>query len=164
MRKIHIVYLFVIISLVFGCSPKKSDEVTPKLDLEKVTGKYQLTSEESIRLNETRVWTITRINDNHIKIDEVLTTDPNSNKSKTVNRSFDNIEVKAYSFGTRLNLDDVKLEDPEHTVNGHKNYQIFGIATIQGNNLLVSLSFKDLSKVEHNPPPHHEFMELEKIE
>jgi hypothetical protein len=70
MKKITYLIYFLIASLVSACSSDKSHDVAPKPDIKSVVGKYQLTPDESARRNESRVWTITKIDDSHVDVKE----------------------------------------------------------------------------------------------
>jgi hypothetical protein len=164
MKKITYSICFLIAGLFSACSSDKSHDVAPKPDMKALGGKYQLTPDESARRNESRIWTITKIDDSHVDVKENLTADLNSKKPKITSRIFKNVLVLGLETSGSVLKIDSDFEDSEFLVNGKSNYKIAGNCTVQTNTLIASLSFRDLSIKENNPQLHQEFMEFEKIE
>jgi hypothetical protein len=162
MKKIHLINLILIVGLVSGCAPNKSDDMVVKPDLKEIIGSYKLTTEESVKRNETRFWTITKIDDSHVKIKEFLTTDPNSKKPKITSLIFDNVAVIALeTSGSVLDFKNSGFEDSDFLVNGHKNYKMLGYGTMQSNVLTARLTLLDLNTKEQIP--YGGFLELTKL-
>lgn len=150
--------------LIFSCSKEQSDGPIPKPNLEKIVGKYQLPPEESVRRNEKRLWTISKTDDTHVRVIEDLTTDLDSKNPKITSRIYDNVIVKEYEYGiTFLRFEGLVLKDPDFTVNGHKNYKIYGNGSVQPNTIHATLHAKDLNS-EEVVPFSNGFLELIKFE
>ncbi|MCF0050917.1 hypothetical protein LXM25_12665 [Dyadobacter sp. LJ53] len=152
MKTFHLLGLLLIFGLIFSCSKEKSDGPIPKPNLEKIVGKYQLPPEESVRRNEKRLWTISKADDSHVKIVEDLTIDADGKNPKITSRIFDNVTVKEYESGiTFLRFDGLVLKDSDFTVNGHKNYIIYGNGSVQPNVIHATLHAKDLNSEDVIP-------------
>lgn len=151
MKRMNLI-LAILSPLAFACS--KHQEAVRVPDYTKdIVGKYQMVSAQSLKLNEQRTWIFTRVGDNKLDAEEIVTSNVNNDNPRVVKFIFKNVAVKNLGSTSNLILDfeEATLENSDYQVNGHKNFKVSGCIGVISNDLIARLSFEDLDNGEFVP-------------